>query len=149
MAKIDHDSLSSLRNLCLHGFPVFNIWDSISFIYIVYVDDVKTQLGAELHLYQFCMIVRALRDCKMYFAAFTGPTIVAASWKKEMQTQLVSIAFAITAIGTKSEDNTREVMIAARREFMTIIIKAFKNELKIVNNRFPLNREGNYPEYMT
>ena len=60
--KTNDDPISSLRNLCLQGFPVFNIWDSMSFIYTICADDVKTHLGAELHLYQFRMIVAALRE---------------------------------------------------------------------------------------
>src|SRR5436190_848477 len=93
--------------------------------------------------------VQSLRECKSYFAAFAGPTTVAASWKEETQSQLVSIAFTTTAIGMRRGDNTREVMAAARREFMTTLSKTFKNESKTVNNRFAPNREGNCPEYMT
>src|SRR5208282_5977882 len=36
--------------------------------YTVCAEDVKTQLGAELHLYQFCMVIKALCACKTYFA---------------------------------------------------------------------------------
>ena len=66
-AKTNHDPISTLRNLCLQGFPVFNIWDSMSFIYTLCVEDIKTQLGAELHLYQFRLIISALRKCASYF----------------------------------------------------------------------------------
>ena len=62
-AAPNYNSISNLRNLCLQGFPVFNIWDSISFIYMICADDVKTNLGAELHLYQFRIIIRAIKDC--------------------------------------------------------------------------------------
>ena len=34
-AAMTNHNLSTLRNLCLHGFPIFNIWDSISFIYTI------------------------------------------------------------------------------------------------------------------
>jgi hypothetical protein len=82
-AKTDSDRITSLRNLCLHGFPIFNIWDSISFIYTLCAEDVMTQVGAELLLYQFRMIVKALRQCETWFSLFAGPTTVAASWKEE------------------------------------------------------------------
>ena len=66
-AKTNHDPISTLRNLCLQGFPIFNIWDSMSFIYTLCVEDIKTQLGAELHLYQFRLIISALRKSESYF----------------------------------------------------------------------------------
>ena len=62
--KANHGPLLSLRNLAIDGFPIFNIGDGMSFIYIVCATDVKTQLGAELHLYQFRMIIKSLRDWK-------------------------------------------------------------------------------------
>jgi hypothetical protein len=98
-AKTNHDPLSSLRTLAIDGFPIFNIWDRMSFIYTVCATDVKTQLGAELHLYQFRMIIKALRGCQEWFSSFSGPTTVAASWKDETQTQGIAIAFATTAVG--------------------------------------------------
>ena len=113
--KTDHDPLSTLRNLCLHGFPIFNIWDSISFIYTVCVEDITSQLGAELHLYPFRLILKALRDCRTYFAAFAGPTTVAASWTVG-HNQPLAIAFATTAVG--KGDNTKELICRVRREFM-------------------------------
>lgn len=122
-ARTNHDPISSSRNLCLQSFPVFNIWDSMSFIYTICADDVKTDLGAELHLYQFLMIVGALRDCNKYFAKFAGPTIVAANWKVETQNQPLSVAFATTAVGERKDDETREVMAAARKHFMSTITR--------------------------
>jgi hypothetical protein len=32
-AKGHYENASDLRNLCIHGMPLFNIWDSLSFIY--------------------------------------------------------------------------------------------------------------------
>ena len=37
-----YDPVSTMRNLCLQGFPIFNIWDSISFIYTLCVEDIKS-----------------------------------------------------------------------------------------------------------
>ena len=111
--KTNHDPISTLRNLCLHGFSIFNIWDSISFIYTLCVEDIKSQLAAELHLYQFRLILKAFRDCKIYFAAFAAPTTVAASWTVE-QNQPLAIAFATTAVGERG-DNTKESEMSAGR----------------------------------
>ena len=109
--KTDHNPVFTIRNLCLQGFPIFNIWDSISFIYTFCVKDIKTQLGAELHLYQFQMILTALRNCNKYFASFAGPTTVAASWKIKEQNQSLAIAFATTTVGQGK--NTKEIIAKA------------------------------------
>ena len=147
-AVTNHDPISSLRNLCLQGFPIFNIWDSMSFIYTICADDIKTDLGAELHLYQFRMILKALRDCQTYFAKFAGLTTVAASWKVETKNQPLSVAFATTAVGNNEDDNAKEAIAAARRDFMSTITKALKNESQVINTRSPPNSEGNCSEYL-
>ena len=145
--KTNHDPVSTLRNLCLHGFPIFNIWDSISFIYTLCVEDIKGQLGAELHLYQFRLILKALRDCETYFVPFAGPTTVAASWTVQ-QNQPLAIAFATTAVGEKG-DNTKELICRARQEFMATFKKVLTKESKNVSTRnSPPNRPGNCPEYL-
>ena len=146
-AKTNHDPVSTIRNLCLQGFPIFNIWDSIFFIYTLCVEDIKTQLGAELHLYQFQMILKALRTWDTYFAPFAGPITVAASWKTEEQPNLpLAVAFATTAVGRG--DNTKEIIARARQDFMTTFTKVLTHESKKVNNRQPPNRPGNCPEYL-
>ena len=66
-SKVQYEHAAELRNLCIHGFPLFNIWDNISFIYTICAEDVTTQLGTELHLYQFRIVIKALNDYKAYF----------------------------------------------------------------------------------
>ena len=146
--KTDYERLLSLKNLCLHGIPLFNIWDSMSFIYTVCVQDIKTQLGAELYLYQFRMIVQALRDC-MYFHNYAGPTTVAASWTEEAQNKPLMIAFATTCVGPRKNDNTKELMNTARQEFMKTITDGLKNVSTMVNPQTRTNRPGKCPEYLT
>jgi len=73
------------------------------------------------------MIISALRKCELYFSSFAGPTTVAASWK-EMQNQPLAIAFATTVAGKRKGDDTKDVMAAARREFMTTITKTLAKE---------------------
>ena len=145
-AKTNHDPLLSLRNLAIDGFPIFNIWDSMSFIYTVCATDVKTQLGAELHLYQFRMIITALRACQEWFSRFAGPTTVAASWKEETETRALAIAFATTSVGQTRE---KDLICVARRDFMEALTGKLKNESIKKNTRIPPNRPGNCPEYLT
>ena len=145
-SKGQYERLTQLRNLCIHGFPLFNIWDSISFLYTVCAEDVKTQLGAELHLYQFRMIVKALCDCKKYFTNLARPNTVAAGWTAEVKYQPLNIAFGTTCVGDKEE---KAKMAEARCKFMKILTDTLKNESKKVSNRdLPPNVAGNCPEFL-
>jgi hypothetical protein len=145
-SKAQYQRLSHLRDLCVHCFPLYNIWDSISFIYTVCVEDVTTQLGAELHLYQFRMIIKALCDCKAYFTNFARTNTVAAGWTVETRNQPFNIAFATTCIG---EEKEKAEMAEARREFMKTLTDKLKNESKKINERTKSpNSAGNCPEYL-
>jgi hypothetical protein len=63
IAQLDKPaSASTVRNLIVHGIPLFNIWDCISFIYTVCAEDVKTPLETQLHLVQFRVIIKSLRS---------------------------------------------------------------------------------------
>jgi hypothetical protein len=120
----------------------------MSFIYTVCAQNIKTQLGAELYLYQFRMIIEALRGCQ-YFHSWASPSTVAASWAQESQNQPFNIAFATTCVGPKKKDNTRELMSIARQEFMKTITDDLKNLSTKAIPQPPKNRPGNCPEYLT
>jgi hypothetical protein len=146
-SKVQADRLTQLRNICLDGFPIFNIWDSISFIYTLCAEDVKTQLGAELHLYQFRMIVKSLCECRTYFDNVARTNTVAASWAVESRSQPLNIAFATTCIGLA--DAEKAAMAEARREFMKILTDTLKKDSQTVNTRLVSpNAPGNCPEYL-
>jgi hypothetical protein len=151
--KTTQKLIENLGKLCIHGAPLFNIWDSMAFLYTLCVEDVKTQLGAELHLYQFRLIIAAFRACT-YFPKYAGPVTVAASWTEETPDHPLSLAFATSCVGERdkrnkpTDDPTRETMCAARREFMKTITDKLQNLSTVVNNSIPPNKEGNCPEYM-
>jgi hypothetical protein len=46
-AKAEYANASDSRNLCIHGMPLFNIWDSLSFIYTVCTENIHMQVRAE------------------------------------------------------------------------------------------------------
>jgi len=146
-SKVQADRLVQLRNLCTQGFPIFNIWDSISFIYTVCAEDVKTQLGAELHLYQFRMIIKALVDCQRYFTNFARTNTVAAGWTVESPNQPLNIAFATTCVGEAKESKAK--MAEARKDFMKALTDTLKHEPKKAVEQKPTpNPAGNCPEYL-
>jgi hypothetical protein len=146
--RMNYKSSSSMRDLCVHGIPLFNIWDSMSFIYTVCAEDIKTQLGAELHLIQFRIIIRALRVCKRVFPEYAGPNTVAATWTEESKSKPLTIAFATSCVGP-SGSGTKPAMAAFRREFMKTVTDNLKNFSRKVNTRKdPPNPPANCPEYL-
>jgi hypothetical protein len=124
--------------------PLFNLWDALSYIYTMCVEEIKSQLMAELHLFQFGMIIEILRNGE-YFAAFASPTTVASAWA-DMGNNFL-IAYATTCVGPKEEgDKTKEEMANVRCEFMTRL-EAHREQLSCVMV-VCRNRRGNCPEFL-
>jgi hypothetical protein len=93
---------SRLSTSLINKMPLFNLWDSLSFIYTKAVEPIVCQRQAELHLYQFWTIIRILKDCEQYFVSFATPTMAAATWTKERErTKPHIIAFATTCVGQR------------------------------------------------
>lgn len=125
--------------------PLFNIWDSISFIYTTCVEKIESQLHAELHLFQFRLIIHGLRSCD-YFPLFAGPTTVAAAWTAAPQ---FVIAFATTCVGSRRRgDSIKAAMADARSRFISIVSTRL-NEPITIGEINCLNRLGNCPEFVT
>jgi len=124
--------------------PLFNLWDALSYIYTMCVEEIKSQRMAELHLFQFRMIIKILRDGK-YFAPFASPTTVASAWT-EMGNNFL-IAYATTCVGPKEEgDKTKEEMAKLRCEFMARLT-AHREQVSVVVVICP-NRRGNCSEFL-
>ena len=60
------------------------------------------------------MVIKALCDCKTYFASVARTNTVAAGWTAETPNQPLNIAFATTCI----REEERAKMADARQEFM-------------------------------
>ena len=104
-----------------------------------------TQLDAELHLYQFRMIIKALRNCHAYLTSAAQTNTVAAGWTAETGNTPLNIAFGTTCVG--QEEKAR--MAEARVEFMKILTDTLKNESQEVQTRKPTpNMPGNCPEFL-
>jgi hypothetical protein len=128
------------------AIPLFNIWDSLSFLYTTCVEDVNSQLAAELHLFQFRMVINALRQCD-YFPSFAGPTTVGSAWSTS---EPFLIGYATTCVGPKKGSHVaKEEMAGARCKFITTITSQLRVPITIgllLNCR---NRPGNCPEFVT
>jgi hypothetical protein len=128
--------------------PLFNIWDSLSFIYTVCAENIHTQVGAELRLVQFRVIIQALRQCEKVFPESTPPNTVAATWTEASNSKPLTIAFATTCVGP-SGSGTKPLMAAARREFMKAVIDKCKRLSNKGKSRVrPPNPPANSPEYL-
>lgn len=144
-AKTDFERIANLRELIIHGVPLFNIWDCISFLYTVCAEEIKTSVNAQLHLVQFRIIIKALRQVKEYFPHFAGPTTVAATWTTLTEPQPLTVAFATTCVGrNKSKAN----MADDRKKFMETITSQLKNIPPPAGSRY-FNKAGNCPEFIT
>lgn len=144
--KTDYERVRNLRELVIHGVPLFNIWDSISFLYTVCAEDIKTALEAQLHLLQFRIIILSLREASDYFRKYTKPTAAAATWTRPSQNRPLNIAFATTAVGNY---RSKEAIAIARREFMSKITRELKKISPSADTQTSRNRPGNCHEYIT
>jgi hypothetical protein len=127
------------------AIPLFNIWDSLSFLYTTCVEDINSQLAAELHLFQFRMIINALRTCD-YFPGFAGPTTVGSAWSTS---EPFLIGYATTCVGPKKGSHVaKEEMAKARCKFIATITNQLRVPINIGVVNCP-NRPGNCPEFFT
>lgn len=146
------NNLQSTTSL-IDEIPLFNLWDSLSFIYTKAVEPITDRLHAELHLYQFWTIICILRDCEKHFIPFATPTTAAATWRKPPETgQSYIIAFATTCVGPRLKSLRAEArgpkqnMQKLRRRH----IDQLKTKLGItdLSVKYP-NLDGNCPEYIS
>ena len=143
-AKTNYERITNLRKLVIHGLPLLNIWDAISFLYTVCAENINTPSEAQHHHLQFRIIILSLRAAHEYFSFQAMPTTVAATWTRSPpHPQPLNIAFATTAAGAK------RTIAAARREFMKELTKQLKKIPPSAITRNSPNLPGNCPEYIT
>jgi len=122
--------------------PLFNMWDAMSFVYTKCVEPIYDSDMAELHLYQFWTIVRALKRCS-YFASFASPTTAAAAWSEARPAkEPFVIAFATTCVGGGPSTDKSD-MARVRRGFITRLKSILQGQIVI---RCP--KGGNCPEFV-
>jgi hypothetical protein len=143
------DSNSSPSTSLIDQIPLFNLWDSLSFIYTKAVEPIRDQLHAELHIYQFWVIVCILRNCQHYFVLWAMPSTAAATWTKPGKIgEPYIIAFATTCVGPRKQAiGTKQGMQQLRLEHLARL----KKTLGIADppvGRYP-GLDGNCPENIT
>ena len=125
--------------------PIFNIWNSIALLYTLCVEDIRTDVAAELHLFQFRMIIKWLCD-HWYYQSY-APTTVAATWSAESRnTKRITIAIATTVAAGNAR--TKKIMQEARMAFAQTVV----NNLSIARSSHKVlatYRAGNCPEFIT
>ena len=86
--QTNHDPISMLRNLCLHGFPVFNIWEQcLLSTQLVWMMS-RLSLKRNYISISFRLIISAFRDCGTWFTVFAGPTTVARVGRRRLKINL-------------------------------------------------------------
>jgi hypothetical protein len=109
-------ALTKLSKLATYNVPLFNIWDSISLIYTLCVERTTSPTAAQLHLYQFRTIVRALANHPYFNSANNSPTTVVATWAQAGH----PVAFATSCSGGRTE---KVAMARARLEFAKVFVE--------------------------
>jgi len=61
-------AITQLVYNALREVPVFNVWDSMGLIYTLCIEMITTEITAELHLYQFRMIIKWIANHWYYKA---------------------------------------------------------------------------------
>jgi hypothetical protein len=129
------------------AIPLFNIWDSISWIYTLCVEEIKDQLQAERHLFQLRTIVAALRDCE-YFPNWASPPTVATAWADMGVDKPLLVVYATTCVGPKEKsDKTKDEMANLRCVFIKTLTARPQEAFMVIMR--PPNRRGNCPEFVT
>jgi hypothetical protein len=131
---------TELARKAVYEVPIFNIWDSISLIYTLCVEEIQTDSRAELHLLQFRTIIRILSS-HSYMKTY-APTTVAAAWSASPSNGPRSIAFATTCSGKGSN---KERNAEARFKFTKSLINGLnKLEAEGILRAYP---GGHCPEF--
>jgi hypothetical protein len=120
-------ALTKLFQLATYNIPLFNIWDSISLIYTLCVEQTASTIATQLHVYQFRTIVRALANHPYFNSANNSPTTVVATWAQPGH----PVAFATSCSGGRTE---KVAMALSRLEFA----KAFAEQLDVVQQKVGL-----------
>jgi hypothetical protein len=135
-----------LKEFILNGFPLFNIFDAMSLIYTLCIEDLFAARECELHLYQFRFIILAFHKNLWMNSTFL-PTTAAATWHQSEVGKPFAIAFATTCVGRSA---TRQQMNTARRVFCnSILTLVTESELELCPRKSCPNYPGNCPEFVT
>ena len=86
-----------------YNLPIFNIWDSFSFLYTVCVEEIANDTIAQLHLLQFRTMIQVICEHRSGYL-FDGPSTVAAAWPDPTDGEIIeTIVFATTCSGPREE----------------------------------------------
>lgn len=132
---------ASLSRAAVYEVPIFNIWDSISLIYTLCVEDIHTDLRAELHLFQFRTIIRILST--HWYRKSYSPSTVAAAWSVSPSNGTKCIAFATTCSG---RGLNKRKNAEARFTFAKSLIHGLQ-KLETIEGILEAYSAGNCPEY--
>ena len=128
--------------------PIFNIWDSISLIYTLYVEPVESSLYAELHLFQFRSIIQILSRHWYTGPPFMSPSTIVATWSEPQsnRSRPVTIVFGTTCVGKL---NDKIAMMDARYQFAQNLIKGLDIVRLTSSHLLSIYKPGNCPEWFT
>jgi hypothetical protein len=137
------DNQKKLVSATIMSVPIFNVWDSISLIYTLCVEDIMDDLRAELHLFQFRMMVQIMSQ--LWYAQGYSPSTAAATWSAS-PTARRKIAFATTCSGELSQKREMQRMRYAFAQTLATGLLMFRTSTLTVLRFY---EPGNCPEWIT
>jgi hypothetical protein len=146
LASITKQGIEIARE-AVYEVPIFNIWDSLSLIYTLCVEEIQTDRGAQLHLLQFRTIIRILSS-HWYMKSF-APSTVAAAWSiSTFENRGKCIAFA-TSCGGKGTEKQKNA--EARFKFAKKLVNSLTKLVAIeeIEGLLESYERGNCVEYET
>lgn len=135
-----------LFSVATTAVPIFNVWDSMSFIYTLCVESISSDLMAELHLFQFRTIVQILLNHWYTGPVKQSPSTVAAAWSDPGISAPVKIAFATTCSGEADDKVAMQKIRYAFATRLTSGLQIFRKRQQTVCMYY---NPGNCPEWLT
>jgi len=116
-------SLEETRRLVLNSVPLFNLWDFVSFLYTLCVEDIADHWHAELHLLQFRTILQAMRSVPYLSPGLVNPSTVVMVVGSGYTS--LPIAFATSCVGTRPD---KREMARIRFDCMKQVVEAYSKQ---------------------
>ena len=137
-----------LRDFAFNEIPVFNVWDAITLIYSLAVEDVYCDREVDLFLYQLRLIFISMRNTEIWSSDYC-PSTVAASWTTTGPNNHFLVAYSVACIGGR-KGKLRGDQNLARQNYnrrLYSLVQKSDEELRALGMRG--NKAGNCPEYST
>ena len=137
-----------LREFIFNEIPIFNIWDAITLIYSISVEDVFCDREVDLFLYQLRLIFNSMKATRIWGTDHI-PSTVAASWTTTGPNRRFLVAYSVTCIKGRKGKLLLDQNLARQNYNRRLYSLVQKSDQELRDLGHGDNRAGNCPEYST